>query len=94
MITKRSSRLSVSSFADTANGNPFAVFEIIAESRRLRERLTDPELLDRVRSIEIQADGMIKTILGTADLSTLEIPSSVIEQIISLLRTNRQSPPD
>ncbi|MEY4168693.1 MAG: hypothetical protein RIR52_2517, partial [Acidobacteriota bacterium] len=30
MITKRSSRLSVSSFADTANGNPFAVFEIIA----------------------------------------------------------------
>ncbi|MEY4166471.1 MAG: hypothetical protein RIR52_295, partial [Acidobacteriota bacterium] len=70
------------------------VFEIIAESRRLRERLTDPELLDRVRSIEIQADGMIKTILGTADLSTLEIPSSVIEQIISLLRTNRQSPPD
>lgn len=94
MITKRSSRLSASGFADTANGNPFAVFEIIAESRRLRERLTDPELLDRVRSIELQADGMIKTILGTADLSTLEIPIGVIEQIIGLLRTNRPNHTD
>ncbi|NDD62421.1 MAG: hypothetical protein EBZ36_00315 [Acidobacteria bacterium] len=93
MTTKRSSRPSVSGFADTANGNPFAVFEIIAESRRLRDRLTDPELLDRVRSIELHADGMIKTILGTADLSTLELPGSVIEQIISLLRENRNGPP-
>ncbi|NBO63637.1 MAG: hypothetical protein EBU88_02080 [Acidobacteria bacterium] len=91
MNTKRSSRLSASGFADTASGNPFAVFEIIAESRRLRASLTDQTLLERVKSIELHADGMIKTILGTADLSTLDIPASVIEQIISLLRANRQN---
>jgi hypothetical protein len=32
---------------------------------------------------------MVKTILGTADLSTLEIPDSVIEQIVELLRMHR-----
>jgi len=35
---------------------------------------------------------MIKTILGTADLSTLEIPTGVLEQIIELLRGSRASP--
>jgi hypothetical protein len=88
---KRSSRLSVSGFADTASGNPFAVFEIIAEIRRIRERLEDQELLERSRAIELHADGMIKTILGTADLSTLEVPVTVIEQIVTLLRANRPS---
>ncbi|MFN7270675.1 MAG: hypothetical protein ACK5TZ_01525 [bacterium] len=88
---KRSSRLSVSGFADTASGNPFAVFEIIAEIRRIRERLEDQELLERTRAIELHADGLIKTSLGTADLSTLEVPVTVIEQIVTLLRANRPS---
>lgn len=86
---KRSSRLSVSGFADTASGNPFAVFEIIAQIRWLRERLQDQELIERTRVIEQHADGMIKTILGTADLSTMEVPAAVIEQIVNLLRANR-----
>jgi hypothetical protein len=94
---KRSSRISVSSFADTANGNPFAVFEIIADIRRLRERMAplslpdQVELNERARRIELHADGMIKTILGTADLSTSGIPTTIIEQIVDLLRAHRST---
>jgi hypothetical protein len=86
---KRSSRLSDNGFADTAGGNPFAVFEIIADARRIRKGSEDPTILDRANRIELHADGMVKTILGTADLSTLEIPDSVIEQIVELLRAHR-----
>ncbi len=95
MTMKRSSRLQASGFADTANGNPFAVFEIIADARWIRECVSlqsipeSAQLLDRARRIELHADGMIKTILGTADLSTAEIPASVIEQIVDMLRTHR-----
>lgn len=100
---KRSSRPSASSFADTANGDPFAVFEIIADIRRIRNQLTGPDptmftqtrdlsdLDERARRIELHADGMIKTILGTADLSTVGIPTPVIEQIVDLLRMHRSS---
>ena len=86
---KRSSRSSDTGFADTAGGNPFAVFEIIADARGIRARANDPDLQERAARIEQHADGMIKIILGTADLSTLEIPDSVIEQIVELLRAHR-----
>lgn len=86
---KRSSRSSDSGFADTAGGNPFAVFEIIADARKIRNEAAEPIVRERATLIELHADGMVKTILGTADLSTLEIPDSVIEQIVELLRMHR-----
>ena len=87
---KRSSRPSESGFADTAGGNPFAVFEIIADVRKIRKRTTSSELIESVNRIEQHADGMVKTILGTADLSTLDVPDNVIEQIVETLRAYRQ----
>jgi hypothetical protein len=33
---------------------------------------------------------MVKTILGTADMSTAELPARVIEQIVEMLRAYRQ----
>ena len=83
---KRSSRSLASGFADTANGNPFAVFEMIADARKIQQRTADENVVESARRIEQHADGMIKTILGTADLSTMEIPTGVLEQIIELLR--------
>lgn len=87
---KHSSRSSASGFADTANGNPFAVFEIIADAKKIKECAQIPDIIESARRIEQHADGMIKTILGTSDLSTAEIPASVIEQIVELLRAYRQ----
>jgi len=87
---KRSSRPSESGFADTAGGNPFAVFEIIADVRKIRKRTTSSEIIESVNRIEQHADGMVKTILGTADLSTLDVPDNVIEQIVETLRAYRQ----
>jgi hypothetical protein len=87
---KRSSRPSESGFADTAGGNPFAVFEIIADVRKIRRQATASEIIESVNRIEQHADGMVKTILGTADLSTLDVPDSVIEQIVETLRSYRQ----
>ena len=92
MTMKRSSRSSANGFADTASGNPFAVFEMIADARKIQQRATDDVVVESARRIEQHADGMIKTILGTADLSTLEIPREVLEQIIELLRGSRASP--
>jgi hypothetical protein len=86
---KRSSRSSDSGFADTAGGNPFAVFEILADARKIRKEAVDPEILDRANRIEQHADGMVKIILGTADLSTLDIPDNIIEQIVDLLHKHR-----
>lgn len=86
MTMKRSSRSSANGFADTANGNPFAVFEMIADARKIQQRTADENVIESARRIEQNADGMIKTILGTADLSTMEIPTGVLEQIIELLR--------
>ena len=90
---KRLSRPSASGFADTAGGNPFAVFEIIAEARRIRRQASavgGAEISESANRIEQHADGMIKTILGTADLSTVEVPDRVIEEIIELLRAFSQ----
>ena len=87
---KRSSRSSASGFADTASGNPFAVFEIIADAKRIQDLAVGVEALDYARRIEQHADGMVKTIIGTSDLSILEVPASVIEQIVELLRSHRQ----
>jgi hypothetical protein len=90
---KRLSRPSASGFADTAGGNPFAVFEIIAETRKIRSRASvagGSEIIESANRIEQHADGMVKTILGTADLSTLEVPDSVIEEIVELLRAFSQ----
>lgn len=92
MTMKRSSRSSANGFADTANGNPFAVFEMIADARKIQQRTSDDDVVESARRIEQHADGMIKTILGTADLSTMEIPTRVLEQIIELLRSCRASP--
>ncbi|MCI0337330.1 MAG: hypothetical protein L0226_07135 [Acidobacteria bacterium] len=86
---KRSSRSSVSGFADTANGNPFAVFEIIADAKRIQHQSASSEINECARRIEQHADGMVKTILGTSDLSASEVPASVIEQIVDLLRAHR-----
>ncbi|MCI0663803.1 MAG: hypothetical protein L0220_22305 [Acidobacteria bacterium] len=87
---KRLSRQSASGFADTAGGNPFAVFEIIADARNIRRRASATEIIERANSIEQHADGMVKTILGTSDLSILDVPDSVIEQIVEMLRAYRQ----
>jgi hypothetical protein len=92
MTMKRSSRSSANGFADTASGNPFAAFEMIADARKIQQRATEDVVVESARRIEQHADGMIKTILGTADLSTLEIPTEVLEQIIELLRGSRTSP--
>ena len=87
---RRSFRQSESGFADTAGGNPFAVFEILADVRKIRRQATASEIIDSANRIEQHADGMVKTILGTADLSTLEVPDSVIEQIVETLRAYGQ----
>jgi len=87
---RRSSRQSESGFADTAGGNPFAVFEIIADTRKIRRQSSNAEIIEGANRIEQHADGMVKTILGTADLSTLEVPDIVIEQIVEMLRSYRQ----
>lgn len=87
---KRLSRPSASGFADTAGGNPFAAFEIIADARKIRRESSSAEIIESANRIELHADGMIKTILGATDLSTLEVPDSVIEQIVETLRPYRQ----
>jgi hypothetical protein len=90
---KRSSRSSASGFADTAGVNPFAVFEIIAAARkikRLSSALGAPEIIESANSIEGHADGMVKTILGAVDLSTIGVPDNVVEQIVEMLRAYRQ----
>jgi hypothetical protein len=87
---KRSSRSSASGFADTAGVNPFAVFEIIAAARKIRRLAPSPEIIESANSIERHADGMVKTILGAADLSTIGVPDNVVEQIVETLRAYRQ----
>lgn len=90
---KRSSRPSASGFADTAGGNPFAAFEIVADARRIRREASiagSAEIIESANRIELHADGMIKTILGATDLSTLEVPDNIIEQIVETLRPYRQ----
>ena len=89
MTMKRSSRSLASGFADTASGNPFAVFEIIADAKKIQEQAGGSEIGETARRIEQHADGMVKTILGTSDLSTAELPASVIEQIVEMLRGYR-----
>jgi hypothetical protein len=88
MTTKRSSRPSGGGFADTAGADPFAVFEIIADARRIKEQAVG-DVVDRAHRIEQHADGMVKTVLGTADLSIAEVPTSAIEQIVEMLRAYR-----
>jgi hypothetical protein len=87
---KRSSRSSGSGFADTAGVNPFAVFEIIAAARKIRRLAPSPEIIESANSIERHADGMVKTILGAVDLSTIGVPDNVVEQIVEMLRAYRQ----
>jgi len=90
---KRSSRSSASGFADTAGVNPFAVFEIIAAARKIGRHSTAqgaPEIIESANRIERHADGMVKTILGAADLSTIGVPDNVVEQIVETLRAYRQ----
>jgi hypothetical protein len=90
---KRSSRSSASGFADTAGVNPFAVFEIIADVRKIIRTPSAqdaPEIIESANRIEQHADGMVKTILGAADLSAIGVPDNVIEQIVETLRAYRQ----
>jgi hypothetical protein len=87
---KRLSRSSASGFADTAGVNPFAVFEIIAAARKIRRLAPSPEIIESANSIERHADGMVKTILGAADLSTIGVPDNEVEQIVETLRAYRQ----
>ena len=90
---KRSSRSSGSGFADTAGVNPFAVFGIIAATRKIRRlssALGAPEIIESANSIERHADGMVKTILGAVDLSTIGVPDNMVEQIVEMLRAYRQ----
>lgn len=89
MITKRTSNSSRNSFADTAGTDPFAVFEIIADARNIQNQSSNGDVIDRARRIEKHADVMVKTVLGTADLSITEVPSNVIEQIVEMLRAYR-----
>jgi hypothetical protein len=87
---KRLSRSSASGFADTAGVNPFAVFEIIAAARKIRRLAPSPEIIESANSIERHADGMVKTILGAVDLSTIGVPDNMVEQIVEMLRAYRQ----
>ncbi len=56
----RRSRIGV---RDTARGNPFAVFEIIADARKIRNEALNVDVRDYANRIEQHADGMVKTIL-------------------------------
>jgi len=47
------------------------------------------DAVERAHHIEQHADGMVKTVLGTADLSIAEVPTNVIEQIVEILRAYR-----
>ena len=87
---KRSSRSSASGFADTAGVNPFAVFEIIADVRKIQRQSATPDIIESANRIERHADGMVKTILGAADMSTIGVPDNVIEQIVETLRAYRE----
>lgn len=89
MSTKKLSRRSGNSFADTAGADPFAVFEIIADARNIQNQSSNGDVIDRARRIEKHADVMVKTVLGTADLSVAEVPANVIEQIVEMLRAYR-----
>lgn len=89
MSTKRLSRRSGNSLADTAGADPFAVFEVIADARKIKEQSSNGDVVDRARRIEKHADVMIRNVLGTADLSITEVPSTVIEQIVEMLRAYR-----
>ncbi|MEK7831267.1 MAG: hypothetical protein AAB401_09300 [Acidobacteriota bacterium] len=89
MSTKRLSRKSGNSLADTAGADPFAVFEIIADARKINEQSSNGDVIDRARRIEKHADVMVRNVLGTADLSVTEVPSTVIEQIVEMLRAYR-----
>ena len=89
MSTRRLSRKSGNSLADTAGADPFAVFEIIADARKIKEHSSGGDVIDRARRIEKHADVMVKNVLGTADLSITEVPSTVIEQIVEMLRAYR-----
>jgi hypothetical protein len=51
--------------------------------------LTVGDAVERAHRIEQRADGMVKTVLGTADLSISEVPTNVIEQIVEILRAYR-----
>jgi hypothetical protein len=66
------------------------VFEIIADTRKIRRLSSSEEVIERANRIEQHADAMVKTIIGTAELSTLEVPDNVIEQIVELLRAYSQ----
>ena len=87
---KRSSRSSASGFTNSESGNPFAVFEIIADAKRIQNMSPDGEIGEYAKRIERHADGMVKRIIGTSDLSILAVPASVVEQIIEILRSHRQ----
>jgi hypothetical protein len=87
---KRSSRSSASGFADTAGVNPFAVFEIIADVRKIKRQSSTPEIIESANRIERHAEGMVKTILGAADMSTIGVPDNLIEQIVETLRAYRE----
>ncbi|MFN0112950.1 MAG: hypothetical protein ACKVZH_29165 [Blastocatellia bacterium] len=89
MSTKRLSRKSGNSLADTAGADPFAVFEIIADARKIQTQSANAESVDCARRIEKHADVMVKQVLGTADLSVTEVPATVIEQIVEMLRAYR-----
>jgi len=65
------------------------VFEIIADARKIKDQSSSGSVVESARRIEQHADGMVKTVLGTSDLSITEVPSSVIEQIVEMLRAYR-----
>lgn len=88
---KRSSESSVNGFVDTASGNQFAIFEIIADAKRIQGLGAGGEIANYAKRIEQQADGIVQSILGTAEVSTQNVTVDVIEQIIELLRV-RNSP--
>jgi len=69
------------------------VFEIIADVRKIRRHYSiqrSPEIIESADRIERHADGMVKTILGAADMSTIGVPDKLIEQIVETLRAYRQ----
>jgi hypothetical protein len=58
--------------------------------RKIRSRSSASEIIESANRIERHADGMVKTILGAADMSTIGVPDNVIEQIVETLRAYRQ----
>ncbi len=68
--------------------NPFAIFEIIVEARKIRKNSLDPLVIASATRIEQFADEMMQVVLGSVEL--VEISDEVLSEICELLSVKAQ----